>query len=97
MTEAKKTTTDDRKATKSTAAEPKSTKPTKAVESSQAEVQASFDEAEAKGHFGERVDPTPLEHYTVEGVLAEKPTPETDAKSAAKAAEATGTPARVVD
>ena len=26
-----------------------------------------FDEAQKKGYFGERVDETPLDHYTVEG------------------------------
>lgn len=38
------------------------------------------------GFRGVRPDPTPLHHYTVPGVLAEKPTPETDDKLAADAA-----------
>lgn len=31
-----------------------------------------------KGYRGVEIDPTPNEHYTVPGVLAGKPTPETD-------------------
>lgn len=42
------------------------------------EVQAKFDEAEEKGFFGEAVDETPRENYTLEGVGSGKPTPETD-------------------
>lgn len=38
--------------------------------------------------FGLAVDPTPNENYTVAGVASGKPTPETDEKAAAKAAEA---------
>lgn len=38
-----------------------------------------------QGFRGVEVDPTPNEHYTVGGVVAGKPTPETDAGSAAKA------------
>lgn len=45
----------------------------------QQEVQKTFDEAEDKGYLGVPVDPTPKENYTVAGVLAGKPTPETDA------------------
>ncbi|MFJ4808495.1 hypothetical protein [Streptomyces longwoodensis] len=44
----------------------------------QQEVQKVFDEAEDKGYLGVPVDPTPKEHYTVAGVVAGKPTPETD-------------------
>jgi hypothetical protein len=43
------------------------------------EVQQATDRAEDKGYFGVETDPTPNEHYTVAGVLAGKPTPETDA------------------
>lgn len=43
-----------------------------------AEVQAAFDEAEDKGYFGKKVDDTPNENYTVAGVTAGLPTPETD-------------------
>lgn len=35
---------------------------------------------EDKGYFGHQVDKTPNENYTVAGVLAGKPTPETDGK-----------------
>ncbi len=44
----------------------------------QAEVQATFDEAAEKGYFGESPDKTPRENYTLAGVNADKPTPETD-------------------
>ncbi|KAA6216393.1 hypothetical protein [Streptomyces filamentosus] len=44
----------------------------------QAEVQAAVDQAEDKGYIGVPVDPTPKDHYTVAGVVAGKPTPETD-------------------
>lgn len=50
-----------------------------------AEVQAKVDEAQAQGFEGVRVDPTPLENYTVDGVTSGKPTPETDDKAAAEA------------
>jgi len=65
------------------------------LDASLADVQAKFDEANDKGHFHERVDPTPLENYSVAGVLAGAPTPETDAGAAAAAAQATGTPPNV--
>lgn len=45
-------------------------------------VQAVVDEAEDKGFLGAPVDPTPKDNYTVAGVLAGKPTPETDADHA---------------
>ncbi|GGV91592.1 hypothetical protein [Streptomyces massasporeus] len=48
----------------------------------QQDVQKTFDEAEDKGYLGVPVDPTPKENYTVAGVLAGKPTPETDADHA---------------
>lgn len=44
----------------------------------QAEVQARFDEASAQGYFGTLPDDTPFENYTLKGVAAGKPTPETD-------------------
>lgn len=50
----------------------------------QVEVQQVVDEAEDKGYIGVPVDPTPKENYTVAGVLAGKPTPETDAEHARK-------------
>ena len=43
----------------------------------QAEVQAKFDEANEKGYFGTTPDETPNENYTLKGVAAGKPTPET--------------------
>jgi hypothetical protein len=46
------------------------------------QVQQQVDAEEEQGFRGEKVDPTPNEHYTVAGVLADKPTPETDAQSA---------------
>lgn len=52
-------------------------------------VQDRVDEAEAQGFIGVEVDPTPNEHYTVDGVTAGKPTPETDADAAKAAREAT--------
>lgn len=49
-----------------------------AEDAGQAEVQAKFDEAEAKGYFGNSPDSTPNENYTLAGVNAGKPTPETE-------------------
>lgn len=43
------------------------------------EVKAAMDRATERGFFGVEVDPTPNEHYTVDGVISGKPTPETDA------------------
>jgi hypothetical protein len=48
----------------------------------QQEVQKVVDEAEERGYLGVPVDPTPKDHYTVAGVIAGKPTPETDATHA---------------
>jgi hypothetical protein len=48
----------------------------------QQEVQKAVDDAEAKGYLGVPVDPTPKENYTVAGVIAGKPTPETDPEHA---------------
>lgn len=42
-----------------------------------ADVQAKVDAATAQGFEGEAVDDTPRENYTVAGVTAGKPTPET--------------------
>jgi hypothetical protein len=44
--------------------------------------------AEEPGLLGDEVDPTPNENYTVAGVTAGKPTPETDDKAAADARRA---------
>jgi hypothetical protein len=49
------------------------------------EVEAKVDEAEEQGFIGTKVDPTPNEHYTVEGVTTGKPTPETDPDAHAEA------------
>lgn len=45
------------------------------------EVQAKMDEINAQGYHGERADSTPLENYTLPGVTANKPTPETQKES----------------
>jgi hypothetical protein len=47
-------------------------------DAAQKEVQKAVDKAEEKGYLGVEVDPTPDAHYTVAGVLAGEPTPETD-------------------
>ena len=49
------------------------------------EVQQRMDVETAQGFSGMNVDPTPDSHYTVAGVTANKPTPETDPKAAQKA------------
>lgn len=54
------------------------------------QVQAAVDVETDQGFRGTKVDPTPNENYTVVGVTAGKPTPETDEKAAAKAREASG-------
>lgn len=42
------------------------------------QVDAAVQEDEDKGYHGTKVDPTPNEAYTVAGVTAGMPTPETD-------------------
>ena len=37
------------------------------------EVQAKFDEANEQGYFGEGVDETPRDEYTLRGVAGKKP------------------------
>lgn len=54
----------------------------------QDQVQAAVDEETDQGFRGTKVDPTPDSHYSVAGVNAGKPTPETDDKAAAAADEA---------
>ena len=49
--------------------------------------QERMDEETDKGYRGVNPDPTPNAHYTVAGVTAGKPTPETDAAQAAKVRE----------
>jgi hypothetical protein len=51
-------------------------------DAAQQEVQKAVDKAEERGLLGVEVDPTPNENYTVAGVLAGAPTPETDADHA---------------
>lgn len=64
---------------------------TKKDDGGAAEVQAKVDAENEQGFRGTRVDPTPLENYTLSGVTSGKPTPETDEKAAAEArAAATG-------
>lgn len=61
------------------------------------EVDEKLDAINAQGFMGEKVDPTPNENYSVEGVTSGKPTPETDEKARAKAqanARAIGGPER---
>lgn len=48
--------------------------------------ESPVDEQTEQGFFGEKVDPTPNENYTVAGVTSGKATPETDEKAATKAA-----------
>jgi hypothetical protein len=67
------------------------------TESANEQVQATVDAENEQGFIGTKADPTPNEHYTVAGVLAGKPTPETDPKAAAEAAQATSRAPKVVD
>lgn len=48
-------------------------------------VQAASDEAHEKGYIGVSPDPTPRANYTVAGVTAGAPTPETDEQAKADA------------
>lgn len=57
-------------------------------DSGAAEVQANVDKETEQGFRGVRVDPTPLENYTLSGVTSGKPTPETDEKAAEAARNA---------
>lgn len=51
----------------------------------EAEVQKKVDEENAQGFVGTEADPTPDHAYTVDGRIADEPTPETDEKAAAEA------------
>lgn len=42
------------------------------------QVKEKMDNEQEKGYRGEKADPTPNEHYSVEGVTNDKPTPESD-------------------
>lgn len=57
----------------------------KATDAAAKQVQEQADKETDQGFRGTKVDPTPNENYTVEGVTSGKPTPETDAKQAEKA------------
>lgn len=61
---------------------------TKKDDSGAAEVQAKVDAENEQGFRGTRVDPTPLENYTLDGVTSGEPTPETDGKAAQAARDA---------
>lgn len=64
--------------------------PASADDKATALVQEAVDKATEQGFYGVETDPTPNEHYTVAGVLAGKPTPETDKDAAAEARKASG-------
>lgn len=55
-----------------------------------AAVEHPADRAQEQGFYGVETDPTPNGHYTVAGVVAGKPTPETDKDAAAEARKAAG-------
>lgn len=54
----------------------------KSAEATNEQVQAQVDEETEQGFRGQKADPTPNEHYTVDGVTSGRPTPETDPKAA---------------
>lgn len=61
------------------------------------DLQQTFDEASAKGYFGETPDPTPDENYSLL-TPQDAPTPETDADLHAQAREAShGNPRTAID
>lgn len=62
----------------------------RADDAGQAEVQQIVDQQNEQGVVGVKVDPTPDAAYTVSGVIAGTPTPETDPKAAAAAEQAAG-------
>ncbi len=68
--------------------------PKAVVDESIAAVQKIVDKADERGFYGTAVDPTPRENYTVSGVTAGKPTPETDAAAAEAARAERVTPPR---
>jgi hypothetical protein len=49
------------------------------------DLQAEFDKAAEQGFFGNEVDSTPNQNYTLQGVASGAPTPETDADARATA------------
>jgi hypothetical protein len=60
----------------------------------QAEVTEAVKEANAKGYYGVVTDETPNENYTVAGVLAGKPTPETESRGERRAIPDADAPTR---
>ena len=63
---------------------------TKTQKSLANEIQSTVDKETGQGFRGVEVDPTPNENYTVAGVTAGKPTPETDAGLAKDVRQETG-------
>lgn len=57
--------------------EPRQADAPRGDDAGQAEVQRRVDKENAQGFVGVEVDPTPNEHYAVQGVTSGKPTPET--------------------
>lgn len=62
--------------------EKKVTDPDKQTDEAAEQVQAAVDKETEQGFAGVEVDPTPNENYTVAGVTAGLPTPETDPDAA---------------
>lgn len=68
-------------------AEPRTSKPktndelTSAAKAAVGDIDEKMAEAAEKGYFGHSPDPTPPENYTLAGVIAGKPTPETERKA----------------
>lgn len=54
------------------------------------QVQERVDTENKQGFAGVEVDPTPNENYTMQGVIADAPTPETDPETAKVARDAAG-------
>jgi hypothetical protein len=48
------------------------------AEQAAGQVQEAVDAETERGYLGGKADPTPNEHYTVDGVTSGKPTPESD-------------------
>lgn len=61
------------------------------TDKAKAEVEKQLNAELAQGFRGLEVDPTPNEHYTVGGVLAGKPTPESDPEHAKKVRDSRNT------
>lgn len=57
--------------------EPRQADAPRGDDAGQAEVQQRVDRENAQGFVGVETDPTPNEHYAVQGVTSGKPTPET--------------------